>query len=520
MPRNSRSKSTTVKLEIFQDEVTPILQNFLLSSSRKDPGFSYLRDQALSKHPALTDSNDEVTRRKLAIAKLFDADARCKQINEEGYDLSHIEADVLNGLLKTAQSLIGNLLVGWEHLWLNDAMFSNGASMGHKLQDAAPYRKVLGKSTVTPSALPFALAAIKACPAWEDLMRTTYGDEAEWLDLVGGNGVFTVPKNAKIDRAAAKEPDMNMYLQKGIGSFIRRRLRTVGIDLNDQSKNKKLAQIGSIDNTLATLDLSSASDSVSMRLVWDLLPPSLSSYLEIIRSRRTKVDGQFISWSLFSSMGNGFTFELESLIFWALTKAVAIHLSSDTVISIYGDDIICCSSIAPLVIQTLRAVGFIINTDKSFISGPFRESCGGHYYNGIDITPFYVKKPITDVTRLILLANRLRGWCTVGGMSDPDLFPLWESIRDRIRDLGYSKLEGGCDLNSPYSLVTPGKPQMKLAPLSKRIKSSDLSKESHAKYVVYFHQEGEVIETRTSNRYRVTQNKEWWTSVPMFPQET
>lgn len=101
---------------------------------------------------------------------------------------------------------------------------------------------------------------------------------------------------------------MNMYLQKGVGTFIRNRLRSVGIDLNDQTRNQELARIGSIDGSLATLDLSSASDSVSDRLVWTLLPPKLYSYLDMIRSHYTLLDnGSLHRWNLFSTMGNGFT---------------------------------------------------------------------------------------------------------------------------------------------------------------------------------------------------------------------
>jgi hypothetical protein len=85
--------------------------------------------------------------------------------------------------------------------------------------------------------------------------------------MVSGNNVDWVPKNYKTDRTIAIEPDWNMFLQKGLGGLLRRRLRRVGQDLNDQSTNRFCAAVGSIDGSLATLDMSMASDTVAYRLV-------------------------------------------------------------------------------------------------------------------------------------------------------------------------------------------------------------------------------------------------------------
>jgi hypothetical protein len=85
-------------------------------------------------------------------------------------------------------------------------------------------------------------------------------------------------------------------------------------------------------------------------------------------------------------MGNGFTFELESLIFFAIASC-----SCDAgIVSVYGDDIIVPSQYATDVMKNLEMCGFSLNWDKSFIDGPFRESCGGDYFEGFDIRPVYV----------------------------------------------------------------------------------------------------------------------------------
>jgi hypothetical protein len=232
------------------------------------------------------------------------------------------------------------------------------------------------------------------------------------LDIVPGNRVTTVPKNAKTDRTIAIEPDMNMYIQKGIGSLIRDRLVRVGIDLNDQSRNQSLAKEGSLTGTLATIDLSSASDTVSMRLVEELLPEDWVSAIKLCRSPRGILpDGSLISYQKVSSMGNGFTFELESLIFWALCSTVLSWFKPrESRLAVYGDDIIISSEVYGTVVWLLNYCGFTVNVKKSFSAGPFRESCGKHFFKGVDVTPFYIRDDVKSPDRLIWLANSIRRW--------------------------------------------------------------------------------------------------------------
>jgi hypothetical protein len=86
-------------------------------------------------------------------------------------------------------------------------------------------------------------------------------------------------------------------------------------------------------------------------------------------------------------MGNGATFSLETLIFASILDACCGHARY----SVYGDDLIVPRDNVARVIMALKYVGFIVNTDKSYTDGPFRESCGKDYYRGTDITPFYLR---------------------------------------------------------------------------------------------------------------------------------
>jgi hypothetical protein len=189
---------------------------------------------------------------------------------------------------------------------------------------------------------------------------------------------------------------LNALGQNGIGSYMKKRLGLFGVNLRDQSVNQRLAFQGSVDGSLATIDLSSASDTVAYALVMSLLPWPWFLFLETFRSETVRYKGAALNLEKFSSMGNAYTFELESLIFWALTASVRDYLDIEGPISIFGDDIICPVGCVPLLQETLTWCGFSINMDKSFWTGCFRESCGADWYNGFDVRPWYLKKEISD----------------------------------------------------------------------------------------------------------------------------
>lgn len=93
---------------------------------------------------------------------------------------------------------------------------------------------------------------------------------------------------------------------------------------------------------------------------------------------------------MFSSMGNGATFSLETLLFWALGKSVGSRE-----IQVYGDDVVIESHLVEDYKRLTAFVGFRFNDSKTFTSGPFRESCGGNYFRGVDITPVYIRKRLS-----------------------------------------------------------------------------------------------------------------------------
>lgn len=235
-----------------------------------------------------------------------------------------------------------------------------------------------------------------ALPLWEPDHHYTRERVAVRVDH--GKLVF-VPKNAKTHRPIVVEPVLNGFFQLGVGSFLKERiLRFAGQDLTDQDKNRRLAQKGSVDGSLATIDLSSASDTLAFGCVSCLLPPQWVEFLSSMRTGTvTYRNSSPLPLEKFSSMGNGYTFELESLIFWALAEAATTVVGGNVEnIGIFGDDIIVPTEAVTLLMESLTWFGFTANAKKSFWKGPFRESCGSDWLAGNDVRPFFIKEEVSD----------------------------------------------------------------------------------------------------------------------------
>jgi hypothetical protein len=330
---------------------------------------------------------------------------------------------------------------------LDLSFHTNGASTRIKRGVKSALEKLSGTAHCSSSAV-------------KHWLRLSYDTRiAQNLQITENSVLFTVPKKSDIDRVACKEPEINMLLQRSVGEYIRSRLRRFGVDLNDQTINQDLAR-KALDLGLATVDLSSASDSITRQLVINSLPFDWWELLNDLRVHSTDVDGTHHSLEMFSSMGNGFTFELESLLFYAITRVVAKSLNVRDRISVYGDDIICSTQVVPRLRVVFAYLGFTMNSKKTHYTGLFRESCGKHYYGGFDVTPFYVRRAIRTLPDLILHLNHLlwwdgRGW---GFFLDPDLARFhqkWASFVPR-------QLHGGIDPEDSSALVTGHRPRHRL----------------------------------------------------------
>lgn len=369
--------------------------------------------------------------RKPAIEKFIKAERVCRDFNKENYrglvSLNEKHPDFL-GVIEEIQRDVCELLGEEPNLGdvIEHATHGPGVSLSRSYRDGKTtsyYKWSTLPYSLTSGALPLAKTAICTDPQWvgalDDWYRRTtsvpLGKPIDldhfWstvLQLVDGSRTTTVPKSYDTDRTIAIEPVLNVYFQLGVDRLIRKRLvRKWGFDLNTQERNQILAKEASITNELVTVDLSMASDLISLKICELFLPPAWYDLLCSLRCPETDVDGVALPLAKMSSMGNGFTFALESLIFSALVRCSIRRTKSERKCAVFGDDIIVPVTAYPFLRDLLSYVGFVINKEKSYDDGPFRESCGKDYFLGHDVRPVFLKRALTGLQDVLYLHNAL-----------------------------------------------------------------------------------------------------------------
>jgi len=401
----------------------------------------------LKKYPFEGNSQERVD---AALRAVREGERQCSLFNRRGHKCLYIEEGVLHPIFIDAQTFVGRVLGNFSYEKVSDwCRHGPGSSTGtSKGQDCSYYKYGQWPYHVTTAARGHAERLIRSDERWmgalEDSYRRHYGikpwELIDWdtfftnvLTDVPGNRITTVPKDCRKDRPIAVEPTLNMMLQLGVDGHIRRRLKRWGIDLDNQFRNMRLAKEGSLRSDMwapATLDLSNASDTVSLRIAKILLPPEWFEYVCAIRSPSGVLpSGERVRYSKLSSMGNGATFAIESLIFAAIAFGVCNRILGKwprDFTAVYGDDIIVPEVVAPYLATMLEECGFTINTEKSFIDGPVKESCGSDWVHGRNVRPVYLDEVPEDVVGLFALRNLLNRWACqhVYGCESMDALPL------------------------------------------------------------------------------------------------
>lgn len=264
--------------------------------------------------------------------------------------------------------------------------------------------------------------------------------------------VISVPKTQAAPRIIAVEPTHMQYAQQALLGAIRDAVANDEVALatwgfNDQMPNRRLARQGSVDGSVATLDLSEASDRVSWQLVQRLLRPWAGTlrFLDAARSRTADVPGQgVIHLAKFASMGSATCFPVEAMVFASIAvlgvlRAEGRPLTRSDVnwacskVRVFGDDIIVPSTCAHTVMETLEAFGLRVNATKSFSQGMFRESCGADWYDGYDVSRIRLRQVPPDPSR------KGKGRQFVEGVVG------WVSFRNQAYHLGMDRLTALCD---------------------------------------------------------------------------
>lgn len=427
-----------------------------------------------SKYPWSRESLD-IDRTAAAKQKWQQAEDQCKATNAR---LRNVTNGELPAFIHKARGLIFEVLGEVRPQiaeMLSLARPGKGATCSNKNSKGrvtAYYKFADFPYTCTREALPYGLAAISMDPSWVEILEMSGRRRevpvgvsraqsemmlfSDCVDIAATDTITFVPKNAKTDRPIAVGASLNIMLQLGVNAWLTRRLKAFGVNLRDQGRNQMFAYLGSrhcLDehgnaspSQFSTIDLASASDTIATELVRLLLPSDWFAFLDDLRHKSGQIDGQEVLYEKFSAMGNGYTFPLESLIFWAVSKAAieveGLRCKQDD-IAVYGDDIIIRNYGSTATIQALEYCGFSINREKSFVSGHFKESCGSDYWMGQDVRPIYIKRTLTDVSALYYIANMCASRCVVGRGYPPAYYQLYTCAINAIdrRDRRYGPLD-------------------------------------------------------------------------------
>jgi hypothetical protein len=391
----------------------------------------YQAVKALSKYPYLDTGID---RRKTAIGKFLEAEVQCLETNErfqkwyaheKAFTPSHDVSEVFHLARRKIATILGDVPC-FEDL---DFKFGPGASFGVR-GDTSVYKKLSSALECSYAFTPILQDFLHEFPGW-------IPDGVHSVFTVPGSELSFVPKDAKTDRPICIEPLLNGMYQKGFGSYIRKRLSRFGVNLRSQDVNQSLAQ-KAMDEGLCTVDFSSASDTISYMLVLDLLPIDWVIALDHARAPQYLAEGNWYNFHKFTSMGNGYTFELESLVFYALAvsscSVLKIPYSTGDNLHVYGDDVILPKAAFDLFSRSCSFAGLTINQEKSFTSGVFYESCGSDWFTGTNVRPLLIKKRITSLLDMYYITNSTLAMCETfqraadaSGVPNP---PCVDAIRD------------------------------------------------------------------------------------------
>lgn len=380
------------------------------------------------------EGGEDAVRQQAAMSSFLDGEQQCAVTNRrlvwDPYPSQKIER-----VMGIAQRLLAKLLGEFDYeSFISLCNHGSGATAGLPRRSASPQNKWENEPTITAEGLKYYLALSQYIGNHVPLPAVT---------VVPGDTITTVIKNAVTHRVIGKGPGWNVFFQKGLGRMLRLKLWKKGLLLaSAQSHHGKLARQGSLTGRLATVDLKNASSTISYGLVELLLketdPRWLATMVDL-RSRAFSWDAESTglsysgTYEMFSAMGNGYTFELETALFWSLAKACCISLGCGSSIeecSVYGDDIVVPTVAVDLVREVFSHCGLTFNVKKSHWAGPFRESCGSHYWNGRDVTPFYVKSTPRTLPDLITLHNKASAWCARTG----SVSVTWEAFLRQLRE--------------------------------------------------------------------------------------
>lgn len=218
--------------------------------------------------------------------------------------------------------------------------------------------------------------------------------------------VQAVPKSYKAARIIAME---GVYRQSRSARVLDIMCKYLPewIDIRDQSRNQFYAHWGSVFDDIATLDATHASDFITKSHWRDLFPHRFVQLVDPLLGNYTQIKDRTALMQMASTSGHELTFIIETIVYFAIGASACIYAdlfnpNSDVrriwisdrfpsvpLVTVYGDDTALWSGAAETAVDFFGMMGLKINVSKSFITGPYRESCGEEYWNGTNTATVY-----------------------------------------------------------------------------------------------------------------------------------
>ncbi len=225
--------------------------------------------------------------------------------------------------------------------------------------------------------------------------------------------LHAVPKTQSGPRLIAAEPTAHQWMQGAMQRWIETACSASilgsSIDFRSQETSRSMAREASRTGSHATVDLSSASDRLTCRLV-EYCFQSNRSLLDALHACRTRVvamnekdSSDIILLRKFATQGSAVIFPVQTIVYtmlagWALALTRGLANDFDSIaalmpqVRVFGDDIIIPTDAYPVLLRLLASVRLKVNVSKSYANGKFRESCGADAYDGEDVTPAYLRE--------------------------------------------------------------------------------------------------------------------------------
>lgn len=378
VPKEERAVIRSLMLDVFASE-DPTLDQFLEAERILDLSVtdSFIDTHGSSVAEAVFFGARFFRKMDCGILRSSTTETLCSFAKrQDNLAYEELDDDLHKDLRKVVHGMLGSLSVSL----LTPAVFKHG-----------PGSTAEGRLGVDKSSVPFpdTLEEISNVLNFDPIKRI----RTEPTDVA--TKITTVPKDWRGERVIGMEPTWNMVLQLGVKDLLEQRLLHL-VPFHDQTKQTSLLRRDDAYR-LCTVDLSNASDHISVDLAKAILPADWFHLLSSVRTQKYCLpSGQVGRTESFALMGNGFCFPFLSLV--TLAGAIVAHCRAEGFpipfglsaclrfcqregISTFGDDLILPRDSINQLRYVFSRMRLVMNEKKCGF-GLFREACGTFQFRG------------------------------------------------------------------------------------------------------------------------------------------